>query len=191
MESLIEKAKKNIVKFGNKVSDAYYRDKWDRSQVNTALFADTPEEAVGTFSNFEQQIKDYRDNEQSIEETIETPVVEKISIEDTILSKVNLNEVKEDLPNHMETDVPNGLTESLDSISDPEHSDSDIKSEEEFTYCYYVIVKHKSDSTKAIVRSCDNEHVAVTSDDGLINRLEYDFCPKCGKRVEYLETEIE
>lgn len=161
MESLIEKAKKNIVKLGNKISDSYYRDKWDQSQVNTALFTDTPEEDIGTFSKFDQQVK-------------EPEEVSKVSVEDTNLSKVSITDFNlEDLPSHVEKVVPDGLTESSES------------------YCYYVIVKHKSDSTRAIIRSCDNEHVAITSDDGLINRLEYEFCPKCGKHVEYLETEIE
>ncbi len=74
MESLIEKAKKNIVKFGNKISDSYYRDKWDKSQVNTALF-DTEDTDV---SNFEKPVKEYEENkEPTVEETIiEEPIVE-------------------------------------------------------------------------------------------------------------------
>ena len=73
MESLIEKAKKNTVKMFTKISDNINRNRWDKSQINTALFEDSDTKQNENVSDFEKQVKEYKSNldaNKTLEDTI-------------------------------------------------------------------------------------------------------------------------
>lgn len=136
MESLIEKAKKNTVKMFNKISDEINRNKWDKSQVNMALFEDaesTAKEESKTdlpVLDFEKQVKEYKSNlEESKVDTKEESKTTDIpvkSLEETIIAKTRPydDEISSEFDNFNEneqviTEVEEVTLEDLKPANEP------------------------------------------------------------------------
>ena len=161
MESLIEKAKKNTVKMFTKISDNINRNRWDKSQINTALFEDSDTKQNENVSDFEKQVKEYKSNLDANK-----------TLEDTIIEKTNVVEP------HEETIIR-------------EVEGHEIEIAKKCYYVHITRTKeYPNPGSEVVIRSCDSER-AWTSNELKSTYPSYKYCPECGLPIEWLSSEID